>query len=249
MKHWLRVTLWVFLTVILIAAGAFVFWGLTPLGPEEAALAAVKGSDDVAVTEGSAGWEFRPRSMEPTIALVLYPGGHVDARSYAPLASRIAEKGYLVIVPPMPLSLAVLSPNAANEAIDVHPEIASWSIGGHSLGGAMAAQYASKNAGRLDALVLLAAYASGSSDMSATDLRVLDTYGDLDGVLNMANHAAGKALLPAGTRVRVIAGGNHAQFGAYGPQPGDNEAAISAEEQWGQTVDEVDALLAEAATR
>jgi len=43
-----------------------------------------------------------------------------------------------------------------------------------------------------------------------------------------------KALLPADTQYVVIDGGNHAQFGSYGFQPGDNEATISPEEQWTQ---------------
>jgi hypothetical protein len=32
----------------------------------------------------------------------------------------------------------------------------------------------------------------------------------------------------------VIEGGNHAQFGSYGPQEGDKPATISPEEQWEQ---------------
>jgi pimeloyl-ACP methyl ester carboxylesterase len=248
-RRWVRITLWAALAAVVVALGAFVIWGMTPLGPGEVALQVIEGSDTLEVTETSAGWEFRPRSAEPTAALVLYPGGHVDARSYAPLAALIAEKGYLVVVPPMPLSLAVLSPNAADEAIEAHPGVESWSVGGHSLGGAMAAQYAAKNAGRLDALVLLAAYASGGSDLSGTDIGVLDTYGDLDGVLTMENHEAGAALLPAETWVHVINGGNHAQFGDYGPQGGDNDATISPEQQWIETAEHIDALLKEATAR
>ena len=246
MKRWAKILGWVVLAALVVAAIGFVIWGLTPLGPGEVALGALEGTDAVVVSETDAGWEFSPRSVDATRALVLYPGGRVDARSYAPLAAAIAARGYLVVVPPMPLSLAVLSPNAADQALESHPEIESWAVGGHSLGGAMAAGYASKNASQLDALVLLAAYASGGSDLSATDLGVLDTYGDLDGVLTMENHAAGKALLPDDAREYVIAGGNHAQFGDYGPQPGDNEATISAEQQWAQTAEQVDALLATA---
>jgi hypothetical protein len=91
---------------------------MTPLGPTESALLALESDAAVIVTETSAGFEFAPASQEPSSALVLYPGGHVDARSYAPLAREIATAGYLVVIPPMPLSLAVLAPNAAGEAID-----------------------------------------------------------------------------------------------------------------------------------
>jgi len=41
----------------------------------------------------------------------------------------------------------------------------------------------------------------------------------------------------------TIEGGNHAQFGSYGPQPGDNEATISAQEQLDQTVEAIALLM------
>ena len=34
---------------------------------------------------------------------------------------------------------------------------------------------------------------------------------------------------------KVILGGNYAQFGSYGKQSGDNDASISAENQWNET--------------
>jgi hypothetical protein len=37
----------------------------------------------------------------------------------------------------------------------------------------------------------------------------------------------------------IIEGGNHAQFGDYGPQPGDNQATISRADQQAQTVEAV----------
>ena len=42
-----------------------------------------------------------------------------------------------------------------------------------------------------------------------------------------------------------IEGGNHAQFGNYGPQKGDPPAAISAQEQQAQTVAAIEAFLSE----
>ncbi len=121
-------------------------WALTPLGPGPTALETLGGTNKVAVTEADDRYEFAPRGTEPTSAVILYPGGRVDARSYAPLAARIAERGHLVVIPVMPLSLAVLDANAADEVIAAHPEVETWVVGGHSLGGAMAAQYAAKNA-------------------------------------------------------------------------------------------------------
>jgi hypothetical protein len=41
----------------------------------------------------------------------------------------------------------------------------------------------------------------------------------------------------------AVQGGNHAQFGWYGPQDGDNAPAISREAQQGQVVEATLALL------
>ena len=42
-----------------------------------------------------------------------------------------------------------------------------------------------------------------------------------------------------------IEGGNHAQFGNYGPQKGDLPATISAEEQQAQAVDAITDFIAQ----
>ncbi len=54
-------------------------------------------------------------------------------------------------------------------------------------------------------------------------------------------HADGEALA-----VLAQEGGNHAQFGNYGPQKGDSPATITAAEQQEQTVEAVSAFLASA---
>ena len=46
-----------------------------------------------------------------------------------------------------------------------------------------------------------------------------------------------------------IEGGNHAQFGNYGPQKGDLPATISAEEQQARTVAAIEEFLEEAAAQ
>ena len=56
-----------------------------------------------------------------------------------------------------------------------------------------------------------------------------------DGVLDRQKLDAGIQYLPAGAVIQVIPGGNHAQFGSYGPQKGDGTALISPAEQWAET--------------
>ncbi len=159
----------------------------------------------------------------------------MDYRSYAPVLKRIAEAGYFVALPRMPLSLAFLDADRAGKIIAAYPQIENWAIGGHSLGGAMAARYVYENLGRGYGLVLWASYPAASNDLSGEEIPVLSIYGTRD----MAGDKLVKnqALLPDSTRWVVIEGGNHAQFGDYGPQPGDPAAEISAQQQQEITVE------------
>jgi len=177
---------------------------------------------------------FTPVGQQPDIGLILYPGGRVGARSYAPPARAIAAEGYLVVIPPMPLYLAFLASNRADEVIAAHPEIRVWVVGGHSLGGAMAAQYAARNPDKVHAVALWASYPPGSDPLTGFPGPVLSIYGTLD--MGLDGILASKDLMPADTQWVVIEGGNHAQIGWYGPQPGDNAATISRQAQQEQII-------------
>jgi predicted esterase len=248
-----RVLLWlggIVLAAAIVAVAAMVWWGTHPLGPTQAALDALASDSAVTVTKAADGWEFVPAAgTEPSAALVYYPGGHVDARSYAPYARDVAARGYLVVIPVMPLSLAVLSPNAADKVVAAHPGVSRWAIGGHSLGGAMAGQYIAKHPGTMGGLILLASYVPSGNDLTASGVRALTQVGTLDTVVNRANLEAGLKLLPATAVYNELAGGNHAQFGDYGPQPGDDpNPTMSAAEQRRLAVEGTAALLREVST-
>ena len=186
---------------------------------------------------------FSPVNQTPTTGFILYPGGLVDEVAYAPNARAIAEAGYLVIIQPMPFNLAVLDINAAADIIDAYPNINHWAIGGHSLGGSMAAAFSDNHPELIDGLVLWASYPAESNDLSNADVQVTSIYGTLDGVTTLQDVAESHTLLPGSTIWVQIQGGNHAQFGLYGEQKGDNPASISQEEQSAQIVAATIALL------
>jgi dienelactone hydrolase len=167
----------------------------------------------------------------------------VDYRSYAPVLHEIAAQGYLVVLVPAPLNLMVFKPNAADAVIPQFPQIEHWAIGGHSLGGAMAANYAYTHPNAVDGLVLWASYPASNNDLTDSASPVLSIYGTLD-MAGMEKFEESRALLPENTVWTVIEGGNHAQFGDYGFQPGDNVATISAAEQQAQIVNATVAFLA-----
>ncbi len=161
-------------------------------------------------------------------ALVFYPGAKVEDISYLPMLKEIAAGGMDCFLVKMPGNLAVLGANRAQGVIDQY-DYDHWYIGGHSLGGAMAASFAAKHTDELDGLVLLAAYST--KDLSQSGLMVLSIYGSEDQVLNREKYEQDKTNLPDDTQEYVIKGGNHAGFGDYGAQKGDGTATISAEDQ------------------
>lgn len=166
--------------------------------------------------------------------IILYPGGLIKAESYAPLARSLAGAGYRVFIARMPLNLAVSDVERANEVLKAYPH-QNFVIGGHSLGGAMAARYAVNHRDRITGVFFLGAYPDKKGNLKESGLPVLSLLGSRDGVVNQAKYAEGKQYLPDDTIYMSIAGGNHAQFGSYGPQEGDQAAAITPQEQWQQT--------------
>ena len=202
---------------------------------DASASAALQSDALVTVAEQDGSWVFAPD--EPVAGLIFYPGGKVENTAYAPLLHNLAADGILCVLVKMPCNLAVLDMNAADGIAEKFPQVGSWYIGGHSLGGAMAASYAAKHSDALDGLILLAAYST--ADLTDSGLRVYTTYGSEDGVLNREKLEANRGNLPQDTTETVINGGCHAGFGSYGHQKGDGTPTISAEEQQQQTADAV----------
>ncbi len=168
---------------------------------------------------------------------ILYPGGKVEYTAYEPLMMELASNGVLCILIEMPFNLAVLDMNAADGIRELYPDVEYWYIGGHSLGGSMAASYIAKHSEEFDGLILLGSYST--ADVSRTALDVLSIYGSEDGVMNREKYDKYKKNLPSDLTEIVIEGGCHAYFGMYGEQKGDGSPAISVEEQIRITADHI----------
>lgn len=160
--------------------------------------------------------------------LVFYPGARVDARAYQDILGPVANAGYLVVILKVPLGISLLHPGQARGAMDRHPEITSWAVGGHSLGGVSASAFAESNPD-VAGLLLFASYPAGSLADSG-DLSVLSISGSNDGLTTPDKVAASKPLLPPTTIYATVEGGVHAFFGDYGEQPGDGEPGTSREQ-------------------
>jgi hypothetical protein len=222
------------LVVALVLSGiGFIVWAETPLGPAPEALSALESDSQVTVTTDGF-ITFQPANVQPTTGFIFYPGGRVDYRSYAAPLHEIAAQGYLVILVPVHLNLAFFDINAAQPIFAAHPEIQYWAVGGHSLGGVAAALFA-KNHPETKGLIFWASYPADDS-FKNSDIKALSIYGTND-MAGMEKFDETKKLLPKDTQFVVIDGGNHAQFGDYGPQPGDKIATISRAEQQKQVVE------------
>ncbi len=240
MKIVKRVLLGFVIVAALFVAG-FVVWAETPLGPAPEALAALKSDSKVTVTTGDF-ITFEPANTKPTTGFIFYPGGRVDYRSYAAPLRAIAEQGYLVVLVPVRLNLAFFDINAADSVFAQYPEIQHWTVGGHSLGGVASALFA-KDHPQVEGIIFWASYPADDS-LSTSDLKMLSIYGTND-MAGMAKFDETRPLLVADATYVVIDGGNHAQFGNYGPQPGDNAATISSEDQQAQVVSATSEFLQE----
>jgi len=170
---------------------------------------------------------------DETVGFLFYPGGKVEHTAYEPLMLELASKGVLCVLIEMPFRLAVLDVNAADGVQALYPQVSHWYIGGHSLGGSMAASYYAAHADRLDGLVLLGAYST--ADLSKGGYEVLSIFGSEDRVMNAEKYESYKANLPDDFTEIVIAGGCHGYFGMYGEQAGDGTPTIDAEDQIRQT--------------
>lgn len=164
---------------------------------------------------------------------IFYPGGKVEYTAYEPLLSACASRGVLCVAVEMPMNLAVFGINSALDIPEYFPEIEHWYVGGHSLGGSMAAFCAGNNTDVFDGVVLLGAY----SVTDISELRVLSVYGSNDGVMNRSKYDQYTENLPENYEEHVIVGGCHAYFGMYGKQDGDGEPTISNEAQIIATAD------------
>ena len=232
-----RALLWTLAAVVallLIATAAFFGWALTPHRAEAEPLRRAQENPDVAVTRGEDRVLLSPTGEPSGIGVVFYPGARVEADAYvATWAPVVAATGVTVVVPDVYLNLALFDQDRAETMVAEAPEVDTWYLGGHSMGGAFAAQHVGTGDTDVDwaGLVLWASYAVEAADLAdRDDLRVLSVAGDRDGVLPLTEIAERRPALPADTVTVTVEGMNHAQFGAYGAQAGDEEPELSEEE-------------------
>ena len=219
----------VFLAVLVILAGIFFWYVSDYYRAEDVALAVMAQEDGLTVKDNLT---ILSPTYSTDTAIIFYPGAKVEGAAYLPLLDQIRRTGVTCILVDMPFHMAIFDADAAQDVMNDFPDITHWYIAGHSMGGAMASQFASEHPDEVDGLILLGAYIYG--DYPAAD--TLTVYGSLN--QSVEDH------IDYTENIVEIEGGNHAQFGNYGPQKGDAPAEISAEAQQEQTVEAISAFIA-----
>lgn len=204
-------------------------WVFMPFGPGPEARADLVSDSTISVEQTRDWVTFTRAGSSPITGLILYPGAHVDFRSYAPVAREIARHGYQVTLVRMPANLAVFGLFRADRVMSAYPGIQHWAIGGHSLGGIMAARYAAQHPKTVEGVVLWAAFPV--ADLSRSNLAGALSYGTNDVGIWVDAVQASLSLLPKGATVEAIAGGGHTGFGDYTTQFAHSNHDISPEQQ------------------
>ncbi|MDJ0349501.1 alpha/beta hydrolase [Cryobacterium sp. PH29-G1] len=232
---WRRI-LRIALVVVSIAWIALMAW-LRPFSADEPAVAAMDSDTSVTVAEDATRIVLTPTGVVSTTGVFFQPGAKVDARAYAAVLRPLAESGYTVIIPKQPLSIAFLAITTFDAARSDFPGITRWVVGGHSLGGTVAAiQADAGDSNPVAPVVGLLLYASYPANDISTSLTtpVLSISATNDGLATPEKIEASKQILPAESTFTVIDGAVHAFFGDYGPQPGDGTPAVSHDDARGQ---------------
>ena len=236
--------IWLLILLLLLAAATVV--GIQLLTSERQPLPEAMealANDERVQVEREPWLTFAPTQGAPDTAFVFYPGGRIDPRGYAPLMKALAAEGYLVVVPEMPLNIAAFRPSIADKIIAAHPEIDRWVIGGHSVGGAMAAQYTHTHSDNIAGLAIWASYPPDKADLSGMEIPVTLIYGSRETRVTDSSLADRQHLLPADTIYVRIEGGDHHQFGSYEIDPEDRLATIDRDAQQQQILQATLSLL------
>lgn len=222
----LRTAVLVIVALILVTTLGLVIWANVRAQPATARAVTILQENAIVLEDGL--WVFRPDTPNNK-GLIYYPGGLVEPEAYAGTAQGIADAGYLVVIPKMPLNLAFTGINKADAIREAFPEITAWVIGGHSLGGAMAAEYAKNHTDSVDGLIFFASYPANYAEFVDFPIPILAIIGSNDP--GSVEQRAFYDVISDTASLAIIEGGNHKQYADYPFQADDGIPTITSEEQ------------------
>jgi len=210
--------------VVAGVVGILIWSQVGVMAAEPEPLASVRADPGIRVTDGDAALVLAPADGASETGLLYIPGAKVDPWAYAAKLSGLVDDGMTVVITKPTLNLAFFDLRPLDAFTALAPEVGTWMVGGHSLGGVRSCQLAED----ADALVLFASYCA--TDLAASGLPVLSIGGEEDGLSTPEKIADARNLLPEDAELVEIPGAGHASFGDYGPQAGDGVPTISDDE-------------------
>lgn len=227
MKWFKRIVL-VLVFLVVLAFSAFAIWAQFDYGPTEEATSYLGEEMDGDYIYGEGDEE---------VGFILYQGAKVEPAAYSYIGSRLAGKGHFVVIPQLPFNIALLNSDAGLEIIEQYSEVSTWYLIGHSLGGSAASTIVESNS-KIKGIIFLASY-----PIDAIDVPSLTVYGEIDGVLPVEDIEASRENLRDDAVFHEIKGGNHANFGMYGEQKGDNPSELTPKEQLDETLSVIEEFV------
>ena len=251
-RIWQRVRI-VWATLGVSATLILLVWSAWAFRPDATARNALLGDARVPVSTFEDHWVFRPSGLAKVSGLLFFPGALVDPVAYAPLARAAAEAGHLAILVRVPrrgvlggAEVPGVIPRA-RALMKTFPEVARWIVAGHSRGGEIAARFGRDQPDALSGLLLIATSHPRDFSLAQSGFKVTRLSASRDGFASPEKLAANRPNLPEETRLIVVEGGNHSQFGWYGFQPGDRFALLPRAEQQRRTIEVLLACLTDVA--
>jgi len=222
-KNILKKVLIIISVIVIVLFGALLIYASDYLRTEEAMYDQIESLNITEVTRYEDSDEISFTVSNPENNIVFIPGGKVEPSSYEYLAISLANAGNNVTIYKPFLKLAIFTPNYAKRFLD---EDLTNIVIGHSLGGVVGSMLSSGN-DLVSKVILMGSYPI----KDITDKEVLVITAEFDLGFNQESFEESKSKLPSDFELFNITGGNHAQFGWYGLQPGDGTASITTLEQ------------------
>ncbi len=200
-------------------------------------------NSEVTIREDNDRITFTPVKHQGKIEVIFFQGGMTDPKAYAPLCRDIAERGFTCHLIKMSWRLPQLDYKKASDLFDLSS--GQYVIGGHSQGGKMAAQFVYENPDLLKGLFLVGTSHPRDIDLSNLTIPTLKLYAENDGLASVEEVMENRSRLPRNSKLILVKGGNHSQFGYLGQLFMDNDAQIPLEKQQHETLEHLISFLNE----
>ncbi len=235
---------WITFGLILVGAAAVVMLNLALfsgqlIGLPDNVKTALKSDAAVVVTEDHKNGfiSFQPADIDAiSTGVIIYPEGHMDPRTYAPIGRQMAEAGYLVVFPSRRTQTDFDRTEELariQSVLDSYPAVSSWVLGAHTWGANIVASCADQFSDSLVAMVFWAPRFNPGLSLADSSLPTLAIWGTLDEE-NTGFLAETRPALPPQTEWVVIEGGNRVSFASFGPMAADVGASIGEAAQQSQ---------------